>query len=248
MHIASLFSGIGGLELGLEAAIPGAEVKVQVELDPYARGVLAKHWPEARRFDDIRTVRASDLQGVSLICGGFPCQDLSVAGKGAGLDGERSGLWEEFARLVREVRPRFIVVENVPALRWRGLGRVLGDLASAGYDAEWESRSAASVGAWHKRERLFIIAYPDAESREGEAKAPHPLRPRLEGQQQPSGAKEKHATARDSRRWAAEPKLGRVAYGIPGRVDRLRCLGNAVVPQVAYRIGLRVRELVEQGY
>ena len=231
VKIGSLFSGIGGLELGLEAAIPGARVSWEVVADPYARAVLAKHWPEVARFDDVRTVGVSDLQRVSIICGGFPCQDLSVAGKGAGLDGERSGLWEEFARIVREVRPRFIIVENVPALRWRGLGRVLGDLASAGYDAEWQSRSASSEGAWHKRERLFVIAYANS--------------PRLEEQRRPVATSTKNAALKRHRGWTVEPALDRVAHGIPRRVDRLRCLGNAVVPQVAQSIGLRVKELME---
>src|SRR5690606_28720166 len=105
-----------------------------------------RHWPDARRFDDVRTVGAHNLAPVDLICGGFPCQDISVAGKGAGLDGERSGLWVEFARIVRELRPRFVVVENVPALLARGFGRVLGDLAACGYDAEWDCIPAAAVG------------------------------------------------------------------------------------------------------
>jgi DNA (cytosine-5)-methyltransferase 1 len=148
VNVGSLFAGIGGFDLGFERA--GMRVAWQVELDPYCRAVLAHHFPEARRYEDVREVGAANLAPVDLICGGFPCQDLSPAGRGAGLDGARSGLWAEFARIVRELRPRYVVVENVPALltgkgkRWdRGpIGRVLGDLAEARYDAEWACLSA----------------------------------------------------------------------------------------------------------
>lgn len=159
--VGSLFSGIGGLDLGLEWAGIGP-IKWQVERDPFCRSVLAKHWPDAERFDDVCAVGSHCLSYVDLICGGFPCQDLSFAGKGAGLAGERSGLWFQYARIVRELRPRFVVVENVPALLSRGLGTVLGDLALLGYDAEWHCVSAASVGAPHLRNRLFVVAYRDS--------------------------------------------------------------------------------------
>lgn len=157
MRIGSLFSGIGGLELGLERAGVGNAVW-QVERDPFCRGILAKHWPDAQRFDDVRTVGAHNLSPVDVICGGFPCQDISYAGKGAGLAGERSGLWYEFARIVGEMGPRFVVVENVAALLIRGFGDVLGTLAALGYDAEWRIVRASDVGAAHQRERVFIVA------------------------------------------------------------------------------------------
>ncbi len=152
MNVGSLFSGIGGFDLGFERA--GMRVSWQVELDPYCRAVLARHFPDAARFEDVREVGAGNLDPVDLVCGGFPCQDLSAAGRGAGIDGARSGLWSEFARIVRELRPRYVVVENVPALltgkgkRWeRGpIGRVLGDLAEARYDAEWACLSAGEFG------------------------------------------------------------------------------------------------------
>lgn len=158
ISIGSLFSGIGGLELGLEWAGLGPTIW-QVERDPFCQRILAKHWPTAERFDDVCTVGAHNLKPVDLICGGFPCQDLSYAGKGAGLAGARSGLWTEYARIVGELRPRFVVVENVAALAARGLDRVLGDLAALGYDAVWLPVRAADVGAPHRRERLFIVAY-----------------------------------------------------------------------------------------
>lgn len=158
MRIGSLFSGIGGLELGLEWAGVG-HTAWQVEQDDWCRSILARHWPDAARFGDVRTVGARNLSDVEVICGGFPCQDISYAGSGAGLDGERSGLWFEFARIVRELRPKFVVVENVAALLARGLDAVLGTLASLGYDAEWSSVRASDVGARHRRERVFIVAW-----------------------------------------------------------------------------------------
>lgn len=158
MKIGSLFSGIGGLELGLEWAGVG-HTAWQVESDPYCRQVLAHHWPDAGRFDDVCTVGAHNLAPVDVICGGFPCQDISYAGLGAGLQGARSGLWREFARIIREVGPAYVVVENVRALLTRGIDQVLGTLADLGYDAEWHSLSAAEVGASHRRQRIFIIAW-----------------------------------------------------------------------------------------
>lgn len=155
--IGSLFSGIGGLELGLEAATNACTLW-QVEKEPFCREVLAKHYPEATRYDDVCTVGSHNLAPVDVICGGFPCQDLSYAGKGAGLAGERSGLWREYRRIVGELRPRYVFVENVSALLGRGLGTVLGDLSSLGYDAVWTTLRASDVGAPHRRERLFILA------------------------------------------------------------------------------------------
>lgn len=159
MTIGSLFAGIGGLELGLERAGLGPTVW-QVEQDAYCRSVLAKHWPDAdRSVTDVCEAGAANLEPVDVICGGFPCQDLSYAGKGAGLDGARSGLWFEYLRIIRELRPRFVVVENVSALLTRGLDVVLGTLAESGYDALWTSLRAADVGAPHRRERIFIVAH-----------------------------------------------------------------------------------------
>jgi DNA (cytosine-5)-methyltransferase 1 len=258
LTIGSLFAGIGGLELGLERGLGDARVAWQVEIDPFCRRVLGRHWPNAKRLEDIRTAGATTLDVVDVICGGFPCQDISVAGRGAGLEGARSGLWAEMARVVRELRPRVVVVENVPALLARGLDRVLGDLASLGFDAEWDVHSAASVGAPHLRERLFVIA-TDAER--------HPLRLVAEwDQRQGRGARAPergHAEPVDdgdqggAAGWARAPasSVGRVDDGLfpgmerprrPSVVDdeRLKALGNAVVPQVAERVGRRVRELL----
>lgn len=155
MRIGSLFSGIGGLELGLERAGVGHTVW-QVEIDPFCRKVLAQHWPGAERFEDV-----TKFQGrpADLICGGFPCQDISSAGNREGITGARSSLWIEFARIIGLVRPRLVVVENVSALLIRGMGNVLGDLATLGYDAIWDCIPAQAIGAPHRRDRIFVVAW-----------------------------------------------------------------------------------------
>lgn len=164
LTFGSLFAGIGGIDLGLERA--GLRCIWQVEIDDYARAVLEKHWPEVPKYRDVRFFlgskkwrRERDAWRVDCIAGGFPCQDISNAGRRAGIDGKRSGLWSEFARIVRLLRPQYVVVENVDALAVRGMGRVLGDLAALGYDAEWDRIPAAAVGAPHLRWRIFILAY-----------------------------------------------------------------------------------------
>jgi len=163
----SLFSGIGGFDLGFERA--GIRTLWQVEIDAYCRRVLEKRFPHAKRHSDVRTAGKHNLEWVDIISGGFPCQDISNAGKRAGIDGERSGLWSEYARIICELRPRYVVVENVAALLGRGIERVLGDLAEIGYDAEWQSIRASDFGAHHRRERIWILAYSDSERRYGRA-------------------------------------------------------------------------------
>jgi DNA (cytosine-5)-methyltransferase 1 len=160
MRLGSLFSGIGGLELGLELAL-GCEVVWQVEREPWPRAVLARHWPDAdRSVTDVCEAGAANLAPVDLVCGGFPCQDISPAGLGRGIEhGEKSGLWREYARILRELRPRFVVVENSAALPSRGLDIVLGDLAALGYNAEWTRIGAVDVGAPHRRWRCFVVAW-----------------------------------------------------------------------------------------
>src|SRR6185437_13132234 len=163
MNVLDLFSGIGGFSLGLERA--GMRTVAFCEADTKCREVLARHWPDIPRYDDVRTLSASRLRAdgiglINAICGGFPCQDISLAGKGAGIDGGRSGLWRDYARLIGELRPRYVIVENVAGLLGRGMDKVCGDLAALGYDAEWEVISAYEVGAPHIRERIWIVAYP----------------------------------------------------------------------------------------
>jgi DNA (cytosine-5)-methyltransferase 1 len=158
--IGSLFAGIGGFELGLERAIPGAYTLWQVEQNNFCQKVLAKHWPEARIYDDVKNINKNNVEQVDILCGGFPCQDISVAGKGEGLNGERSGLWWEMHRIIDELQPRAVIMENVAAITIRGLGAVLGSLSQIGYDAEWCTLRASDFGAPHKRARWFCIAYP----------------------------------------------------------------------------------------
>ena len=158
LTFGSLFAGIGGFDLGLERA--GMACAWQVEREPYAVRVLEKHWPNVRRHDDVCTFPPAEGNwAVDLICGGFPCQDISFAGKGLGLAGKRSGLWVEMHRIIGELRPRYVIVENVAALLARGMETVLGDLSEIGYDTEWHVIPACAVGAPHRRERVWIVAY-----------------------------------------------------------------------------------------
>ena len=160
MTHGSLFSGIGGIDLGFEWA--GIETKWQVEIDDYCQKLLSLRFPHTKKFTDVRKVGSHNLEKVDIISGGFPCQDISVAGKGAGLEGERSGLWTELHRVISELRPRFAFIENVPMLTIRGGTRVIADLAEIGYDCEWQVIGADDVGAWHRRKRIWIVAYlPD---------------------------------------------------------------------------------------
>jgi len=257
LRVLDLFSGIGGFSLGLERT-GGFRTVAFCEIDPYCRAVLRKHWPAVPCFEDVRDLHAFDVGPVDVICGGFPCQDISYVGRGAGLAGERSGLWSEYRRLIDELRPAWVVAENVSALRSRGLDQVLGELAALGYDAEWHCIPAAAVGAPHRRDRVWIVAYPAGERRHGQhsllrpseagrvaadlPEAPwggpdvaHPDREGLEVLLQ--GNARQLAASLGTSPWAAEPDVGRVAYGVPARVDRLRCLGNAVVPQIPEIIG-----------
>lgn len=156
-----LFSGIGGFALGAEWAGMQFDAHYYSEVDPYAIKVYEKRFPGAIALGDIRAIRGAALPASDwIIAGGFPCQDISVAGKGAGLAGERSGLWYEYARLIGELRPRYAIMENVGALTFRGLDAVLGSLAEIGYDCEWRDIRASDVGAPHRRERIWIVAYP----------------------------------------------------------------------------------------
>jgi DNA (cytosine-5)-methyltransferase 1 len=336
MKVGSLFTGIGGIDLGLERA--GFEIAWQCELDSWCRQLLHQHWPSVPQYEDVTELRGGQLEPVEMLAGGFPCQDVSVAGRQAGLkEGTRSGLWSEYARLIGEIRPRYVLVENVPGLLVRGMDRVLGDLSSLGYDAEWRTISAADVGAPHLRKRIWIVAYPSpcglqrgnepvedyrGESRQwqGEPTGGHAgartvansAEQRLQGgstgRQNVSGVADQSERCSETRVgdsvrggcsgldgrgpgtepqngcaqlpnadlsglegprqgtlprrqvavghcgsvgsvfgatkqpersewWVLEPNVGRVAHGVPSRVDRLKGLGNAVVPQIVEHIG-----------
>lgn len=250
LTFGSLFAGIGGFDLGLERA--GMKCLWQVENNEYCNRVLEKHWPEVRRYGDIKAIREGELGYVDVICGGFPCQDISKAGRQAGLKGEKSSLWFEMLRVIRMVKPKYAIVENVPALGYNGLDTVLAGLASCGYNAEWNCIPACAVGAHHRRDRLFIIAYTDDRRAQCEIQAgrnafkscskdvAHSDSARLQARffgADKARTLERCCLRNQGSQWKAEPDVGRVVAGLPFRVDRLKCIGNSVVPQVAEFIG-----------
>lgn len=269
--IGSLFSGIGGFELGLERAIPNSKTKWQVEQDKYCQSILKKHWPEATLHNDIREVNHENVHPVNIICGGFPCQDISEAGKGAGIEhGIRSSLWGEMYRLIDELRPRIAVMENVNALRWkkRGLHIIMSNLAKIGYDAEWKVISARQFGAPHLRKRIFIVAYPNRctmfrgiyknnATRGKITTNPHTIYenkkfksvekkkqklPREISNKRESSYRFRDSNTIDKREnyWQRIPiqaPVYRVDDGFSNRVDRMKALGNAIVPQCSEYIG-----------
>lgn len=293
LKVLDLFSGIGGFSLGLEKA--GMETVAFCEIDPLARRVLKKHWTRVPVFKDVKNLKyylGQDSEAmvlddgdivdvyagkIDVICGGFPCQDISVAGKGKGLKGERSGLWTEFKRLIQEIKPRYAIVENVANLRGKGLAQVIQDLRQIGYDCEWHIISARSVGAPHLRERIWIIAYPNStELRDGSKRAKKGrlnIQPERETES-PDISKERRidtsnsddfrlwkpfATEKEKSEWWAkatasvshwskvEPPICGVDDGLPrgldkARRERIKQLGNAVVPQIPEIIGRAIVE------
>jgi DNA (cytosine-5)-methyltransferase 1 len=246
MNVLDLFSGIGGFSLGLERA--GMRTTGFCEIDAFCRRVIRQHWPHVPIYHDIRELRGNAVGPVDVVCGGFPCQDISLAGKGAGMAGQRSGLWSEYARIVGELRPRYVIVENVAALLHRGLDVVLGDLATLRFDAEWHCIPACAIGAPHVRDRVWIIAYAD-----GEAEHAVPVDAEMAGlppavadtagrglafrQRLLTRRQIADAAASSSGQWDDLPGMGRAVHGLPNRVDRIKALGNAVVPQIAELIG-----------
>jgi len=241
LTFGSLFAGIGGFDLGLERA--GMECAWQVEIDDYCQRVLAKHWPDVERYADVRECGAHNLAAVDLICGGFPCQPHSVAGKRKGKADDRN-LWPEYRRIVAELRPQWVLGENVPGIITTMLDEVLFDLESEGYACTTIALPAVAFDAPHRRDRVWIVA--DAESeREAAGEQWRQLRGIEQGGEDMAYADCEStlrvAEPRDQRgHWATEPDVGRVAHGVSHRVDRLRALGNAVVPQVAEWIGRRI--------
>lgn len=243
----SLFSGIGGLELGLEMSGLVSAIAWQIEKDPFCQAVLARHWPEARRYGNILDVSGGGLAAVDLVCGGFPCQDVSAAGRKAGLSGSRSGLWLEFARVIGELRPqpRFVVVENVASGARLWVDQVRGDLGRLGYESLPIPIEARNVGAPHKRARVFVVAYAHGvtlrdEQQWGPARRAGLLQP--QGQGLVVDARRPRGLALASA-WPPVPALGGMGDGLPAGVDRDRnqALGNAVVPQVAEVVGHFIR-------
>jgi len=239
MRIGSLFSGIGGLELGLEWAGVGHPVW-QVEQSAWCRGILAQRWPDAQRFDDVCTVGAHNLSPVDVLCGGFPCQDVSLAGKRGGIvEGTRSGLWFEFHRIITELRPSFVIVENTRGLETLGLHTVLTGLRTLGYRGERYRLSACAVGAPHSRPRVFVLAYAHGQQLGRDGITGH--HPTPDSGRHVDGARGTMAGQREQ--WAQEPRMDRVVDGLPHRMDRNKALGNAVVPAVARVVGERLLKL-----
>lgn len=298
MNELALFAGAGGGILG--GSLLGWRTVCAVEYEPYAAAVLVARQndgllPTFPIWDDVRTFDGRPWRGiVDVVSGGFPCQDISAAGKGAGITGSRSGLWSEMARIIDEIRPRYVYVENSPLLVSRGLARVLGDLAALGFDARWGIMGAHHVGAPHKRDRCWIVAYADSDQcssgNEQQSRRQQPGKTAVahgcndvadsdsqhddcrrygagkisqfktselsecknngdtnsqrlaqrKSQQENDGAQ--FAAIERADWWQSEPDVGRVAHGVPARVDRLRSLGNAVVPQVVEWIGRRILE------
>lgn len=258
--VGSLFSGIGGLDLGLERA--GWRVRWQCESDPYARAVLARHWPDVPCYPDVRAL--GDVEPVTLLCGGFPCQPVSVAGKRLAQADPR-WLWPAFARVIADLRPPVVLLENVPGLRSAGLRDVLADLAELGFDAEWTIARACDLGAPHIRARLFLVATdadrPELRLEPGwfsrAARAACAPIPRDVATTRPAPDPDslrrvesaiRIATQRGWARHCGWPlgAVERVDDGISRAMERRRCLGNAVVPQVAQWIGERLMDLTQK--
>lgn len=264
MKVGSLFAGIGGFDLGLERA--GMHVRWQVENNTWCQKVLTKHWPEVSRYEDIKTVDWQTIEPVDLVCGGFPCQPFSVAGKRGGQADDRY-LWPEVVRCLSALRPTWFLGENVPGIVKLALDQVYTDLEDLGYAVQAFNIPACAVDAPHQRKRIWIVGYAKshAERRIREASRQQQIQARGSGPrpedvadakgQQTRGifkrqfqadASASGNGAREALPWPTEPSVGRVAYGVPRRVDRLRGLGNAVVPQVAEVLG-RAIYAVEQG-
>ena len=305
LKVGSLFSGIGGIELGFDNQ--GYTTQWFIDYEPYAQAVLRKHWHNTKIYDDITKIDFKELSEVDVLTGGFPCQDISNAGKRAGIKGNRSSLWKYYLEAIRVLRPKYAVIENVSALLRRGLNVVLSDLASVGYDAEWYCIPAAAVGAPHRRDRIFILAYPHGRQElcseydrfsikkkfigivSNSSASPNLAYPNSGGHVYREFGEQSTEGGQSSQRefvagsdvvysnseglqgynewkpsteqtktfrtdimsasigercgwWAVEPCVGRVADGVPAWVDRIKCLGNAVVPGVAETIAEAIKE------
>lgn len=295
MTVYETFCGIGGFSLGFKRA--GFEIIGGCEIDPYARAVYAKNFGIEPDGD----VRAIQSVSADIICGGFPCQDISLANSNRkGLEGERSGLWWELARIIENSTPRWVVLENVPALLGLGMGDILRFFSEVGYDVEWDCLPAAAFGAPHRRDRIWIIAHANGDTmrnagrifgegwqtgignhgetqsladtkgeRRGKTRelrreqsaewassngstVANPSSQGLQGHEQFQKPWPEHGQPADSgdsgiRWWESEPNVGRVANGISNRAHRIRCLGNAIVPQISQWIAERIKEIEMKG-
>ena len=256
LRLLDTFSGIGGFSYAAERIVGGYETVAFVEREPFCQKVLRKHWPDVPIFDDITTY-TPERGSADVICGGFPCQDISVAGRKAGIkEGTRSGLFYELMRVIRMVEPRFVILENVSAIVADGLDIVLGELAEAGFDAEWACIPASAVGACHQRDRWWLIAYSNNIRSFGQDLSLPGMRGKDEGRKAGLGNRQVLGSQRwsyrkdwgesltsDWRSHVSKPCLPRGNDGLSNRVDRVKALGNSVVPQVAAIPLARVLEL-----
>jgi len=256
LRVLDLFSGIGGFSLGLERT-GGFETVAFCEIEPFPRKVLAKHWPEVPCYEDVTKltgdILARDGIAVDVITGGFPCQDISTAGKQAGIgEGTRSGLWSEIVRLIGELSPRFVIVENVANLlsgpseqRGGWFGRVLGDLAECGYDAEWENIPAAALGAHHRRERVWIVSYPNSDRLEKK-----PAKTVLFDEAGGSRLRGRFSEMDSQAIWVGPRPIGAVPMamgnGFPEWLGDIKGAGNAVIPQIPELIGRAILASIEE--
>lgn len=224
MRHMDLFSGLAGFSLGLTAA-GTARTVVFSEVDDHCCAVLAQRYPTTPNFGDVSTLRFDEH--IDVITGGFPCQDISISGKGTGIGGSKSSLWFSMLEQVRRHTPRWIIIENSPALRTRGLDVVLSGLSALGYYAEWHCIPCTAVGAPHSRDRIWIISYPASV-----------------GDRLPEGQvlSRRHFLEHFSR-WPSEPSFPRVVDGVPQQKQRLKALGNAVCPRLVYVIGQAINEV-----
>jgi DNA (cytosine-5)-methyltransferase 1 len=241
LRVLSLFAGIGGFDLGLERT-GGFETVAVSDVDEYANRVTARRFPAAEQLGDVTKAEFPDAD---VICAGFPCQDISVAGKGAGLAGARSGLWREVVRAICVVRPRYTLLENVAALLDRGMGTVLGDLAEIGNDAEWDCFQACDIGAPHRRDRIYIVANADGDGDLNIRAAASNLAFQETLQQWRRGCDELGADD-GLQRNGSYAGIRRVVHGIPNWVDRVGRLGNAIVPQFADLHGRAILASLEE--
>lgn len=240
VNVLDLFSGIGGFSLGLERA--GMHTVAFCEIEPYCRAVLRKHWPGVPIFEDVRTLSAADIStSIDVICGGFPCQDISEAGKRFGIDGARSGLWGQMLRVVQELRPGWVVAENVPALKYRGYDRVAADLEAAGYACRPLVVGALHVGASQGRQRAWILANANDTGLQGTERARQSATPREE-RTPPRCEPLRSACGQWPPGPGAVVHIPRMADGPTNRIHRVRALGNTIVPQIPEIIGRAIMQ------
>jgi DNA (cytosine-5)-methyltransferase 1 len=239
MTHGSLFSGIGGFELGAEWA--GIPTLWNCEIEDYQREVLKKNFPNVKQYRDI--TKTSGLGHVDIISGGFPCQDISVAGKGEGITGKRSGLWTEMHRVIREVRPAYVIIENSPALLYRGFERVLCDLSESGYNAEWQCIRNSSFGFPHHRERLYVIAYTNEIGSQGNVRVDRCFKPVFK--EWTPNSDDGYSCAKRIQQMPTCSHI-RNGDGFPGWTHRVGSIGNAVNPCVAKYLFECIKEFDRQ--